>query len=545
MRFEQLDCRQREVVKATLCSDANILVLGGPGSGKTTTALWAARTFLENPEQGATLRVLFLTFSRSAVSQIASRSPAVLTGRYRERIEILTFHSLAYRLLRAFGRYSGYGTLLPLVQSEARDKLLGVDENRLRYKDFMPRALNVIERNDRVRKLVSSRWGLVVCDEVQDTNPDQWRLLQTLAPRKLLLMGDANQLIYNFIPGVSLEHFHQMRNWVDREIQLNPQSHRDPSGAIPALAEAIRQRQFQDDAVRQALRSGRLVIHFDTDGEEVHSLLGKLVADAHRQGVRDIGIFAHSNAAVTKIGEQFDATGIENALVGIPEAHAEALAAMATQCAFGSGLANEREMRNSLGVFLTACVRGKKAPPLALALIGEEHIPRLEEAISRLQETLTEATNGNLETLAEAAMKSWKNLPVTSGHGPWRRAVAHFNRLLGPFRQLPVSEDSVKPLLEIVQLTRTDALIDLEYSGQGTVKLMNYHQTKGREADVVVHVFSPDDYFGKESEPYENASRLLNVAISRARQRVIVILPSAPHPLVKPFEALREAEILQ
>ena len=125
MRFEQLDCRQREVVKATLCSDANILVLGGPGAGKTTTALWAARTFLENPEQGATLRVLFLTFSRSAVSQIASRSPAVLTGRYRERIEILTFHSLAYRLLRAFGRYSGYGTLLPLVQSEARDKLLG------------------------------------------------------------------------------------------------------------------------------------------------------------------------------------------------------------------------------------------------------------------------------------------------------------------------------------------------------------------------------------------------------------------------------------
>ena len=130
---------------------------------------------------------------------------------------------------------------------------------------------------------------------------------------------------------------------------------------------------------------------------------------------------------------------------------------------------------------------------------------------------------------------------MVPGAGPLRISIVFWD-LFDNCRSLRIP---VKPLLEIVQLTRTDALIDLEYSGQGTVKLMNYHQTKGREADVVVHVFSPDDYFGRESEPYENASRLLNVAISRARQRVIVILPSAPHPLVKPFEALREAEILQ
>ena len=68
---------------------------------------------------------------------------------------------------------------------------------------------------------------------------------------------------------------------------------------------------------------------------------------------------------------------------------------------------------------------------------------------------------------------------------------------------------------------------------------MNYHQTKGREADTVVHIFRPDDYFGKETEPYETTSRLLNVAISRARQRVIVVLPSIPHPLVQPFISLR------
>ncbi|MDP2859335.1 MAG: AAA family ATPase [Bacillota bacterium] len=99
MRREDLDCRQREVVAAVHERHSRILVLGGPGSGKTTTALWAARSFLEAKQPVHSGRVLFLTFSRSAVSQIMSRSPGVISG-YTDRVEILTFHALAYRLIR-------------------------------------------------------------------------------------------------------------------------------------------------------------------------------------------------------------------------------------------------------------------------------------------------------------------------------------------------------------------------------------------------------------------------------------------------------------
>jgi DNA helicase-2/ATP-dependent DNA helicase PcrA len=68
---------------------------------------------------------------------------------------------------------------------------------------------------------------------------------------------------------------------------------------------------------------------------------------------------------------------------------------------------------------------------------------------------------------------------------------------------------------------------------------MNYHQTKGREADTVIHVFLPNDYFGREAEPFEDASKLLNVAVSRARKNVVVLLPSNPHALVEPFGRFR------
>ena len=144
-----------------------------------------------------------------------------------------------------------------------------------------------------------------------------------------------------------------------------------------------------------------------------------------------------------------------------------------------------------------------------------------------------------LQDVATIAMESWEKLGIMAAYRPWRRAAAHFQRLVWPLRTSEASEESVRQLYEIVEGSRVSALIDLDYSERGTVKLMNYHQTKGREADTVVHVFGSDDYFGPEVEPFEETSRLLNVAISRARHRVVIILPPNPHPLVGPFAQLR------
>ena len=544
MKFDDLDCRQREVVDAVLHSNVRrILVLGGPGTGKTATALWTARAHLETSSKKPVQRVLFLTFSRSAVSQIVNRLPGVLSN-YEDRIEILTFHALAHRLLRAFGRYASYGTTIPPVQSEARRKLLGCDRNQLQYEDFIPIVLKILEGSERIRQLLSQRWGLVICDEVQDTSEDQWRLLQTIALRKLLLLGDDNQMIYTFLPGISPEQFSQMRNWVDQEIELKPHSHRDTTGGIPALAEAIRKRQFHDEAIVTALRNGNLKVHLDTDKETVPDLLSKLIRDERQKGSRDIGVFSQANADVAKIAKQLDAAGINSVLVGIPEAHAEALTSMATQCAFSVGLATAREMRESLGVFLTACTRGQP-PPVASGLAGKRKLNGpLEESIKKREKALANAGGGTMEDLAEVATRFRESPTWREAARPWDRAVVHFRRLIKPFSQLPVSEESIRQLREAVEHSYMEALMGLTYSEQGMVKLMNFHQTKGREADTVLLVFWDNDYFEAKREPFEKESRLLNVAISRARQRAILILPPSPHPLVKPFTVLKEVASL-
>ena len=92
-------CDQR---RAILEGSGHMLVLGGPGSGKTTIALLKARrTVLERlkPEQS----VLFLSFSYAAIRRILESAGNVLTTEIERQVEIKTYHSFAWEILRSHG----------------------------------------------------------------------------------------------------------------------------------------------------------------------------------------------------------------------------------------------------------------------------------------------------------------------------------------------------------------------------------------------------------------------------------------------------------
>ena len=88
--------------RAILEGGGHMLVLGGPGSGKTTIALLKARRFvLERlrPEQS----VLFLSFSNAAIRRILESVGNVLSKDIGRRVEIKTYHSFAWDILRSHG----------------------------------------------------------------------------------------------------------------------------------------------------------------------------------------------------------------------------------------------------------------------------------------------------------------------------------------------------------------------------------------------------------------------------------------------------------
>ena len=75
------------------------------------------------------------------------------------------------------------------------------------YYDGMTWLIEMLERNENIRRRIQSVYRRVLVDEFQDTNPDQVRLVQLLtippggqliAPGSLFIVGDPKQSIYRF-----------------------------------------------------------------------------------------------------------------------------------------------------------------------------------------------------------------------------------------------------------------------------------------------------------------------------------------------------------
>lgn len=534
MNRDDLTSRQQEVVDAT---DQTILVTGGAGTGKTTVALWAARTELERPGNEKK-RVLFLTFSRTAVDQIMSRSRAMVAP-VEDRIEVSTFHSFAYRLVRRFGYLAGLTAPNPVVQSASEAKLLGKADDRLVYDDLAPLARQVLN-DPRVAALLAQRWCMVICDEFQDTGHGQWAILEWLSQHaRLLLLGDEHQLIYGFLAstGVVPERMGATRALVDRAIELEPASHRDPSGAIPALATAMRERRFNDPSVLDAMENGRLHIHNGVRNDQAIDAIGAALDAAWERGCRTFGVFAHSNQSVATLSFRLHQARIDHYLVGLPDAEADALTAMLAITRYAYGEVPWADVGVAFGTYLTACSRGKYAPQLARDFANGDSLPGvLQERVKALQAAATKAAKSSPREVADVAATAWVTLGISGSEAPWDRTAPSFQALARQSPRDPATQTN--NLARAIAQLRLGAMFESHRRRLPAVQVMNLHQTKGREADAVIILCGDDDFYGYETEPFVDGSRLLYVILTRARNEVTLIFGHDPHALVAPITAL-------
>jgi superfamily I DNA/RNA helicase len=84
-----------------------------------------------------------LTFSRAAVHELVQRSPAVLSGKYRDRVEVSTFHGFATSLLAAHRRYIGGGMERLTLSTEQEEALGLAAEGGVTYGELLPLTLDM------------------------------------------------------------------------------------------------------------------------------------------------------------------------------------------------------------------------------------------------------------------------------------------------------------------------------------------------------------------------------------------------------------------
>ena len=234
---------QRRIV-ADDREQTNVLVLAGPGSGKTRVLVhriaYLIRAKRENPRS-----ILALAYNRHAAVEIRRRL-AELIGDDARGVIVLTCHALAMRLVGA--SFSGRANRL---DEEDFQDILRQAVAMLRGEGFPPDEADEY----RTRLLSGFRWILV--DEYQDIGPDEYGLISALAGRtlseeddklSLFAVGDDDQNIYAF-NGSSVEFIRRFEADYGAKPTFLTDNYRSTSSIISAANAVI-------EPARQRMKTG-------------------------------------------------------------------------------------------------------------------------------------------------------------------------------------------------------------------------------------------------------------------------------------------------
>lgn len=555
-------CKKR---RAILRCQGHALILGGPGSGKTTIALLKARRFvLErlNDEQS----VLFLSFSNAAIRRILESAANILSDDVGSRIEIKTYHSFAWEILRSHGYLISTKRQLSIISSQdaavrkaglsqdawkAEQNRLFCEEGLTTYDQFAPRAADALNRSTIVRECFNDAHPLILVDEFQDTDEDQWRIVQSLSiGSDVVALGDTEQRIYDWRPGVSetrLQDFGQAL--AARTFDFANENNRSPAAGIAGFARRlispgsnlelpaeIKLRRYEQYDFKTALRTALLHTGREAITRKGGRDLTVAIAARNRQLVRIIS--DNLSEALTIRGKVLRPVPHD---VMIDHEEIALSSRVVAHCLGSAHLTIDERLHGSLvriGNFYRAT--GKTTNIAASdrlfrwankCLEGDRPNTKCVRALAEIFDGLSnESFSGSPTTDWLLARRAFERADASE---PNRIAdQARFLRILrrgsiieeelGQIWQSQGSYEGAEETLERALIQ--DQMID-NYRESSVLSVMTMHQLKGREYDAVLLVEDRNRSFrGRETEaPFPDTRRLLQMSLTRARHYATII----------------------
>ena len=342
-----LDRLNPEQRKAVLFSGAPLLLIAGPGTGKTLTL--TCRIAYRVREQGIPAhRILAVTFTQRAAREMEERLRSFLgTPDKGNAVHVGTFHALGAEFLRDAGDLCGVPRDFSIIGSEEQRRLLKrtlpslsqkdslellekislakrdlvypedgeqgfSDENfffsyqkyqqvlgeykALDYDDLVACTVRALEHSPAFRERVGSRFEAVSVDEYQDVNHAQYRLLKLLASsvRDLCVIGDPQQAIYGF-RGASPRYFLEFeKDYPKGEIIRLVRNYRSTKSILSAssgmLSSGLKSREAP--ALISSLGEGPRVCRVELNSEKSEAIFIAQTIESLMGGTDSLSIYA-------------------------------------------------------------------------------------------------------------------------------------------------------------------------------------------------------------------------------------------------------------
>jgi DNA helicase II / ATP-dependent DNA helicase PcrA len=524
-----LDEEQRTAVTA---EDRLLLIIAGPGTGKTRT-LTHRMAWLAATGRAQAREMLAVTFTRRAAAELRERLVALSPATSAEPATVTTFHGLGLTLVREQAARLGFSGPPRVLDESARRELLGAAcglgaskaarlaeaisrskrggewglgdegsqqreayeralrrESAVDFDDLVGLPVRLLAQQPEVAAAYRARFPWVFVDEFQDVDALQLQLVRQLfaadGPGGLCVIGDPDQSIYGF-RGAEARAFAllQAAHPEGRELRLG-RNYRSSAAIVTAALQAIAPATLVPDRALAASGSGlaQVSLHEATSERAEAEFVVRTIEE-------QLGghTFFSIDSRRSKASDESDHSFADFAILYRTEAQAgplcEALArsGMPFECRSHRRVAEQAYL-------------GSLSQALA-----EEAPGSLEERVARALAALSPLA-GDTEGLAAAELESFR---------------ACVQRALGR------AQGDASALLEELTLA-CDA--DSFEPGAERISLMTLHAAKGLEFRVVFVVGCEDGLlplrFGARACYEAEERRLFFVGLTRARERLVL-----------------------
>lgn len=498
-------------VAAALRSDVALVVVEAPaGCGKTHQAADYARWFATRSEGG---QILILTHTHAACDVFRARTDAV-----RRRVHITTIDGLIAQMAGAYHLALGLPSDTAAWvrnQGEQGFNLLAV------------KVGNLLAGSKAVTAALVGRYPVVLCDEHQDTNAAQHRIVMLLfaAGAKLRVFGDPMQAIYTRGKKEHADHMQRWHNLCEgaNVVDVLDYPHRWNSGSpelgqwILAARTALKNAQPID--LRGDLPKG-LVIHV---ADNVAPARGMVQLEQERRRPIHSAI-RNAPSLMILAGHNETVRGV-NALLGrsvpIWEGHTrDALPTLASACVAGRG--NPIAIAQAFTHFVQTTCKGFSDSAFANRFMDEVKTGATKRCVGKPAQ-LQAIARCIIETPDHTGLSAALAMLEVLIQGDAGFADVAID-LLREYREAMRLTTFADPAAGLVEITRRRNIVRTALPGKC---ISTVHKAKGLEVDHVLVLPCDKVHFGNSEEK----RCLLYVALSRAKTSLtLVVSSSSPSP---------------